>query len=91
MWLRVVIPGLSLGSLDDNQISRDKIVVIGVACAGQLEWQKVADEVKPDATLKETVDNGDSFVVKTSTGDHTFNKKDYMLHRSYWFVKTPIP
>ncbi len=67
--------------LDDNQISRDKIVVIGVPCAGQLEWQKVADEVKPDATLKETVDNGDSFVVKTSTGDHTFNKKDYMLHR----------
>ena len=67
--------------LDDNQISRDKVVVIGVPCPGQLEWQKVAAEIKPDANLKETVDNGESFTVKTDTADYSFDKKDYMLHR----------
>ncbi len=81
----VVVKGCDARSvirlLDDNQISRDKVVVIGVPCAGQLEWQKVMDEIKPDASLKETTDNGDSFLVKTSAGDYTFSKKDYMLHR----------
>lgn len=67
--------------LDDNQISRDKVVVIGVPCAGQLEWQKIASEIKPDASLKETANNGESFTVKTDAGDYSFNKKDYMLHR----------
>lgn len=81
----VVVKGCDARSvirlLDDNQIGRDKVVVIGVPCPGQLEWQKVAAEIKPDAILKETADNGDSFLVKTSAGDYTFNKKDYMLHR----------
>lgn len=43
----VVVKGCDARSvirlLDDNQISRDKVVVIGVPCAGQLEWQKVMD------------------------------------------------
>jgi len=81
----VVVKGCDARSvirlLDDNQISRDKVVVIGVPCSGQLEWQKVAAEVKPGASLKETADNGESFSVKTDAGDYSFNKKDYMLHR----------
>jgi len=67
--------------LDDHQINREKVVVIGIPCAGQLEWQKVAAEIKPGANLKEVIDNGDSFTVKTDAGDYNFVKKDYLLHR----------
>jgi ferredoxin len=83
--IAVVVKGCDSRSinrlLDDNQISRDKVVIIGVPCPGQLEWQKVAAEVKPGASLKETADNGENFSVKTDAGDYSFNKKDYMLHR----------
>jgi ferredoxin len=67
--------------LDDHQILREKVVVIGVPCPGQLDWQKVSAEIKPGAVLKEAVDNGDSYTIKTDSGDYSFDKKEYLLKR----------
>lgn len=65
----------------DNQIKKEKVVVIGVTCPGQLDWQKVAAKISPGVRLKEVTDNGDSFTVKTDAGEYKFDKKDYMLRR----------
>lgn len=81
----VVVKGCDARSvnrlLDDHQINREKVLVIGVPCPGQLEWQKISAEIKSGSTLKDVVDNGDSYTVKTDSGDYTFSKKDYLLHR----------
>ncbi len=67
--------------VSDNQIDREKVVVIGVPCSGQLDWHKVAEKVSPAAILKGVSDDGESFTVKTDAGDYTFSKKDYLLQK----------
>lgn len=67
--------------LTDNQIDRDKVVVLGVPCPGQLDWHLVAAAVNPAAKLKGISDDGESFTVKTDAGDYKFDKKESMLHK----------
>lgn len=67
--------------VSDLQINRDKVVVIGIPCPGQLDWHKVAEKIVPTAQLKEVIDKGDSFTVKTDSGDYEFNKKEYLLQK----------
>ncbi len=67
--------------LTDNQIDRDKVVVLGVPCPGQLDWHLVAATVNPAAKLKGISDDGESFTVKTDAGDYKFDKKESMLHK----------
>lgn len=67
--------------LTDNQIDRDKVVVLGVPCSGQLDWHLVAATVNPAAKLKGVTDDGESFTVKTDAGDYKFDKKESMLHK----------
>lgn len=67
--------------LSDNQIQRDKVVVLGVPCTGLLDGRKVAGAVDPGARLLEVDFAGEGFVLKTDCGEHHLCKKDYLLRK----------
>ncbi|NLW37341.1 MAG: dehydrogenase [Peptococcaceae bacterium] len=83
--IAVVVKGCDSRAINrlvtDNQINRDKVVVLGVPCPGQLDWRVVAAAADPAAKLKGFSDDGESFTIKTDAGDYRFDKKESMLPR----------
>jgi len=65
--------------LQDNQISRDRIIVTGVPCTGLLDPQKVMQEMNPQSQLKDITDKGDYFVINTDEQQYQFDKEKYLL------------
>lgn len=65
--------------VNDRQLVRENVHVIGIPCAGVLDENKIADKIDPAAEITDFEDKGDSIVVKTSKGDVTFGKKEYLL------------
>lgn len=61
--------------IQDNQVKRDNIVVIGVPCSGQLDPSKLGAALNVNSSLVETTDKGEAFVVKSDEGEATFTKK----------------
>lgn len=76
--------------IQDNVIAKDRLVVIGVPCGGQLDSDKVLPKVDPGATLTEAVEQGDNYVLKTSAGDVTLAKKDFQRVKCA-SCETPAP
>lgn len=76
--------------IQDNCIPRERIVAIAVPCNGQLDPEKVLAKVDPRAELKEVLDQGDNYVLKTSSGDVTLSKKDYLREKCFT-CETPVP
>jgi len=80
--MAVVVKGCDARSvvrlLQDKQIDREKVVVLGVNCPGQLNPEIVGAKIPPGATLEgSTVKNG-SFELQTSDGSYTFNQEGFM-------------
>ena len=62
--------------LQDNIIPRDKVYVIGIPCAGQLDYAKLAAKMDVSGELKAVEEKGDDVVIKTSKGDFTVKKSE---------------
>ncbi|MDA8235828.1 MAG: 4Fe-4S dicluster domain-containing protein [Clostridia bacterium] len=69
--------------IQDNQITKDRVVVLGIPCSGQLDPVKVLPKVDPTADLTGVEDKGDSFVLKTSKGDVTLSKKEFLREKCF--------
>jgi coenzyme F420-reducing hydrogenase beta subunit len=81
----VIVKGCDSRSINrlvsDGQIDRNKVIVIGIPCPGQLEWTKVAEAVGPKGVIKGISDDGESFTLKTESGDVRLAKKDYLMKK----------
>lgn len=67
--------------LQDKQIDREKIILLGVNCPGMLNFELVETKIPQKATLAEaTVKNG-SFNLQTSEGLHTFSLEEGLLEK----------
>lgn len=67
----------------DNIIPRDKVVVIGIPCAGQLSYTKLASKMDVSGQLNGVEEKGDDVVIKTSKGDFTVNKNEVLLDKCF--------
>lgn len=67
----------------DNIILREKIVVIGIPCAGQLSYTKIAAKAGAAAAgkLVDYEDKGEDVVIKTANGDFTVKKSEVALDK----------
>jgi coenzyme F420-reducing hydrogenase beta subunit len=65
----------------DNIIPRDKVVVLGIPCAGQMSYTKLASKMDVTGQLKEVDDKGETLVIKTSNGDFTVKKSEVILDK----------
>jgi len=65
--------------LQDSQFPRERLVIVGIPCTGILDGEKAAPELDPLAGVQEVIDQGDSFLVTTATGQKSFAKEDYLL------------
>lgn len=52
--------------VQDNIISRDRVVVIGIPCSGQLSYHKLASRMDITELLQEVVEKGESITIKTT-------------------------
>lgn len=67
--------------IHDRQLKRENIHVIGIPCSGILDETKVAAKVDPTAEVTDFEDKGDSILVKTSKGEVSLPKKEYLLSK----------
>ncbi len=65
--------------LREHRIVREKIYVIGVECAGNLDIKKI--KAKGIDGVIGVVDNGSTVTVNTFYGDHTVEKSEVLLER----------
>ncbi len=67
--------------VQDKQIVKDKVVILGIPCSGQLDSAKAAAVVDPTAIVKEVVENATTFTLKTDKGDVILEKQKYLLDK----------
>lgn len=67
--------------VQDNIISRDRVVVIGIPCSGQLSYQKLASRMDITGLLQEVVEKGESITIKTTKSDFTVQKSEIILDK----------
>lgn len=65
----------------DNIIPRDKVVVLGIPCDGQLSYTKLASQMDVTGQLTGVEEKGADVVIKTSNGEFTFKKSDVILDK----------
>ncbi|MBO4972351.1 MAG: 4Fe-4S dicluster domain-containing protein [Clostridia bacterium] len=63
----------------EHRVDREKLYVVGVECAGNLDVNKI--RAKGLTGLVGFEDNGDTVTVKTLYGDETFEKGELLLER----------
>ncbi|MFZ5648456.1 MAG: Coenzyme F420 hydrogenase/dehydrogenase, beta subunit C-terminal domain [Bacillota bacterium] len=56
--------------LQDRQIERDKVYLIGLPCRGVLDPSKVEEIIDPGEEIRETVITGEGYELVTATGKH---------------------
>lgn len=67
--------------IQDNQLDKSRLVILGINCPGQLDPDKVKTKVDQRADLLEAIEQGDKFVLKTSKGNVELAKKDYLYDK----------
>jgi formate dehydrogenase subunit beta len=65
----------------DNIVPRDKVVVIGIPCAGQLSYTKLASKIDVSGQLNDVQDNGENVAIKTTKGDFNVKKSEVLLDK----------
>ncbi len=65
----------------DNIIPRDKVVVLGIPCMGQLSYTKLAARMDVSGQLNDVEDKGEDVVIKTTKGDFTVKKSEVFLDK----------
>jgi ferredoxin len=63
----------------DFRINREKAFIIGIPCTGVLDAAKVA--ALGLGAVKDVVDQGDTFLVKASSGEKVLSKTEYLLEK----------
>lgn len=58
--------------LQDRQIDRDKVYVIGLPCRGILEPSRVEEAIDPGEVIKETVIGKEGYEIITGSGKYSF-------------------
>lgn len=85
--LAVVVKGCDSRGIfrltQDRIIPRDKVVVLGVPCAGQLSSKKLAEAIADKGDLTGWTEQGETLVLSTDKGDVTVQKKDVMYDKCY--------
>lgn len=64
--------------LQDKQIERGNLYIIGVSCPGLLDEEKVSGLIKPGEQIKEIFSSGASFQIVTDQGEYRLEKKEYL-------------
>lgn len=65
----------------DNIVPRDKVVVIGIPCSGQLSNTKLASKIDVSGQLNDVEEKGDDVVIKTTKGDFTVKRSEVLLDK----------
>lgn len=65
----------------DSILPRERIVVLGIPCAGQMDYEKLAAKMDPSGQLNNVEEKGDDLVIKTSGGDFTVKKSEVLMDR----------
>lgn len=65
----------------DNIIPRDKVVVLGIPCAGQLSYPKLAGKMDVTGQLSGVEDKGEEVIIKTTKGDFTVQRSEVFLDK----------
>lgn len=68
----------------DNIIPREKVVVIGIPCSGQLSHTKLAVKMDVSGKLNGTEEKSDDLVIKTTKGDFTIKKSEMLLDKCHF-------
>lgn len=67
--------------IQDKQLDKSRVIVLGINCPGQLDSEKVKSKVNLRADLLDAVDQGDKFVLKTSSGDVELAKQEFLYDK----------
>lgn len=67
--------------IQDNIIPRDKVVVIGIPCAGQLSYTKLAAKMDVSGQLNDVEEKGEDIVINTTKGDITIKRSEALLDK----------
>ncbi|MDI6709119.1 MAG: 4Fe-4S dicluster domain-containing protein [Bacillota bacterium] len=68
--------------VQDRQFPRERVVVLGLPCAGILDRAKVLPRFTPGAKLLEVADRGDTYLVRTDLdGEKAFPKAKFLEPR----------
>jgi formate dehydrogenase subunit beta len=73
----------------ENQVSRDKLYLIGIPCPGILDWRKI-EEQAGGQVIRACEREGEEIMVTTSHGEHRFHRTQ-MLHESCASCLHPNP
>jgi coenzyme F420-reducing hydrogenase beta subunit len=65
----------------DSIIPRDRVVVLGIPCTGQLSYTKLAAKIDVSGQLNDVEDKGEEILIKTSKGDFTVKKSEALLDK----------
>lgn len=83
--IAVVVKGCDSRALyrltQDNIISRDKVVVIGIPCTGQLSSTKLASQHSGSGRIQAITENGEDLTIKTTNGDITVKRSEVLLDK----------
>ncbi len=75
--------------IQENQIKRDKLYIIGISCSGIVDSKKLLAELDSDE-IKAVDDDSENIIVEVDDGEKKFQKKDY-LYESCLNCKYPTP
>lgn len=67
--------------VQDGQIDRDRVVVLGVPCTGLLKGQKATADIGYNAKIHAYEPAGAGYLVKSDQGDFNFDKKDAFMEK----------
>ena len=65
----------------DNIIPRDKVVVLGIPCAGQMSYTKLAAKIDVSGGLNDVEEKGENLAIKTTKGEFTVKKSEVILDK----------
>ena len=85
--IAIVIKGCDSRSINrliqDNQIARDKIILLGIPCSGMLEVGKVTQKTGYKLEITEFSEQDQEYTLQTSEGNFNFDKKDSLVGKCY--------
>lgn len=67
--------------IQDNQLERERIVVLGIPCPGMLDENIVGEVVDSDARLLDVSMDKESFNLKTDRGNHILRRDRYLMEK----------
>ncbi|SHF50216.1 4Fe-4S dicluster domain-containing protein [Desulfofundulus australicus DSM 11792] len=67
--------------IQDNQIPREKIIILGIPCPGLLDPETVASRLNPNTQILSASLNEQAFSIQTEEGIFTFSRNESLLEK----------